>query len=95
MAEESLRIRLLPDEVRTKISSSCKITSGESVIEGLFTNALDAGARSIVIDADLARGCITCCDDGTGIYEAEFSEQGNLVKSHCMATLQFAFLWPL
>ena len=83
MGDNSLRITLLPDELRAQISSSSEITTPENVIQGLFTNALDADARSIVMEADFARGCITCSDNGTGISEVEFLEQGNLVKPHC------------
>ena len=83
MAEDSPRIGLLPKDVRAKISSSCVISNAENVIEGLVTNAFDADARSIVVEADFARGLITCVDDGIGIREEEFLEQGNLTKSHC------------
>jgi DNA mismatch repair protein MLH3 len=83
MAETTLRISLLPDDVRAKVSSTCDITTPESVIEGLVRNALDADARSIAIDADLARGYIAVCDDGNGIKEVEFSQQGHLAKLHC------------
>jgi DNA mismatch repair ATPase MutL len=84
MAVDSPRIGLLPKDVRAKISSSCVISTAENVIEGLVTNAFDADARSVVVEADFATGLVTCVDDGIGIREEEFSEQGNLTKSHCM-----------
>ncbi|EXJ64795.1 hypothetical protein A1O7_01133 [Cladophialophora yegresii CBS 114405] len=80
---EALRISLLPGDVRARISSTCDITTPESVIEELVRNALDADARSIVVEADFARGYIAVCDDGNGIKEVEFSQQGQLAKLHC------------
>ncbi|KIW72676.1 hypothetical protein PV04_00854 [Phialophora macrospora] len=90
MAETTLRISLLPDDVRAKVSSTCDITTPESVIEGLVRNALDADARSIAIEADLARGYIAVCDDGNGIKEVEFSQQGHLAKLHCSSKFNAA-----
>ncbi len=83
MAEEVSRISLLPDDVRAKVFSSCEINTPENVIEGLVRNALDAHARSILVEADFARGFFAVSDDGTGIREIEFSEQGQLAKLHC------------
>ena len=83
MAEDALRISLLPDDIRAKVSSSFEITTPETVLEGLVRNALDAGAHSIVLDADLARGYLAISDNGTGIREIEFLEQGHLAKLHC------------
>jgi DNA mismatch repair ATPase MutL len=91
MAEDALRISLLPDDIRAKVSSSFEITTPEAVIEGLVRNALDADARSIVIDADFARGYLTVSDDGTGIREIEFLEQGQLAKSYCAELVRFPF----
>ena len=84
MADGFARISPLPNDVRAQLSSSCEITSAEHVIEGLVRNALDADARSIIIEADFAKGYISVCDDGTGIKETDFSEIGHLAKLHCM-----------
>ena len=79
----SLPISLLPDDACAKLLSASELTSPERVVEGLLTNALDAGAQSIVIVADFARGYISIQDDGTGIKEVEFSEEGHLAQSNC------------
>ena len=89
MAEEVPRISLLPDDIRTKVSSSCTIITSEDVIEGLVRNALDAHARSITIEADFTRGFFTVSDDGAGIRDIEFLEQGQLAKPHCKEPAHF------
>ncbi|KIW96539.1 uncharacterized protein Z519_01930 [Cladophialophora bantiana CBS 173.52] len=87
MAEGRFRISPLPDEVWAKVSSSCEITSPEHVVEGLMRNALDADASSIVIEAELSKGYLSVCDNGSGINKVEFSEQGHLAKLHCSSKL--------
>lgn len=84
MSEDSLRIALLPQHVRAKVLSSYQITSPENVIEGLVRNSLDAGAHSIHIEADLARGFTSVRDDGTGIRGVEFSQNRRLAQPNCM-----------
>lgn len=91
MAAKSHRIALLPENVRSEISSASEIVSYEQVIEGLFRNALDARAQSIVIEVDLAKGDFTISDDGDGVEEAEFSSTGHLAKLHCANS--FSFSW--
>ncbi|KIX93278.1 uncharacterized protein Z520_10921 [Fonsecaea multimorphosa CBS 102226] len=83
MAEGCPRIRLLPDHVWKKVASSRELTSPEHVIEGLLRNALDANASSIVIEVEFSKGYISVCDNGNGIKEVEFSEQGQLARLHC------------
>ncbi|EXJ61266.1 uncharacterized protein A1O5_11823 [Cladophialophora psammophila CBS 110553] len=87
MAEGRFRISPLPNEVWKKVSSSFEITSPEHVVEGLMRNALDADASTIVIEAELSKGCLSVCDNGSGINEVEFSEQGYLAKLHCSSKL--------
>ncbi len=90
MAETSLRISLLLDDVRDKVSSSSEVISHESVIEGLVRNALDADSTSVTIVADFTRGYYFIQDDGTGIKGIEFADNGHLAQLHCMenCTLQ-------
>jgi DNA mismatch repair ATPase MutL len=83
MPNEPHRISLLPDDVRAKVSSSYDLVTPEEVVDGLFQNALDAGARSISIEADFAKGWITLSDDGIGVRHFEFSEEGCLARLHC------------
>lgn len=87
MVETSARIRPLPHATRAKIASSCEIVSPDNVIEGLVQNALDADANSITIEAELAKGYYSVRDDGTGIKEIEFADDGHLAKLHCTNTL--------
>ncbi|KIW30674.1 uncharacterized protein PV07_06397 [Cladophialophora immunda] len=87
MAKSCPRIDLLPDEVWAKVSSSCEITSSEHVIEGLLRNALDADASSIAIEVEFSKGYISICDNGSGIKQVEFSEQGQLARLHCSSKL--------
>ncbi|KIX00119.1 uncharacterized protein Z518_10256 [Rhinocladiella mackenziei CBS 650.93] len=83
MAATSVPIILLPADVRSKVSSSYEIASPQHVIEGLFQNALDAEATSINIEVDFTKGSILVCDDGIGIREGEFAENGHLAQLHC------------
>ena len=83
MTSNDCHIRLLPVEVQGQIFSSYELTTPASVVEGLVTNALDAAARTITIEVDFVRSCITCFDDGTGIKHEEFSEEGALARPHC------------
>ncbi|KIV78506.1 hypothetical protein PV11_10216 [Exophiala sideris] len=73
----------LSEEVRSRLSSAREIVSPEDVVEGLVRNALDAEAHTIAIELDLAKGYISVQDDGIGIDDLEFSENGHLAKHHC------------
>ncbi|OAP62524.1 hypothetical protein AYL99_04729 [Fonsecaea erecta] len=87
MAASKPRISLLPDDVWKKVASSCEITSPQHVIEGLLRNALDADASSIVIEVEFSKGYVSICDNGNGIKQVEFSEQGQLARLHCTKQL--------
>ena len=83
MTTKAHEIVLLPQDVRAQISSAHEITSQQHVIDGLFKNALDAGAHSISIEANFAKGYFLVEDDGAGIREIAFSVSGHLAKLHC------------
>ena len=68
----------------TLIKSSINITTLEDAILGLLCNALDAEATKIEIDVQADRGSCTVADDGSGIPEHEFLEDGGLLKVHCL-----------
>ncbi|EXJ96502.1 hypothetical protein A1O1_01628 [Capronia coronata CBS 617.96] len=87
MAFVSHSIALLSENVCQKISSSQQITSHEDVIDGLVENALDADARSVVVEVDFAKGYFSVRDDGFGIEGVEFTEAGHLAKPHCTSKL--------
>lgn len=78
-----MSIHPLPEDVRAQIRSSVEITSLLDVAEGLLRNALDAGADSVSITLDFAKGFCAVQDDGSGIASSEFSEGGNLARMHC------------
>lgn len=83
MAGAAQRIAPLPDHVRSQLSSSIDITTHEQVVVGLLENALDADAGSIALHLDLARGYFSVLDDGIGIQEVEFLQDGCLGRAHC------------
>ena len=78
-----MSIRALPEDVCAQIRSSVEITSLLDVAEGLLTNALDAGADSVSIAVDFAKGFCAVQDNGSGIPSSEFSAGGKLARVHC------------
>ncbi|KAL2421276.1 hypothetical protein ABEF95_007727 [Exophiala dermatitidis] len=87
MAGISHRIAPLPENTRLTLSSSQLVTSHEDVIEGLVENALDADAHSVSVEVDFAKGYISVRDDGVGIPNTEFTEDGQLARPHCTSKL--------
>ncbi len=82
-----MSISPLPEDVRAQIKSSVEITSLLDVVDGLLRNALDAGAGSVSITVDFARGFCAVEDNGTGIPSFEFSQRGHLAQIHCESSL--------
>ena len=78
-----MSIRPLPEDVRAQIRSSVEITSLLDVVDGLLRNALDAGANSVSINVDFAKGFCAVKDDGSGIPSSEFSLHASLTRIHC------------
>lgn len=74
------KILSLPEDVATQISSSTAIPSLTSVVIGLLENSLDAGATEIEIRVDFRRASCDVEDDGDGIVNEEFAEEGGLGK---------------
>lgn len=77
------RILPLRTEDIARIKSSINITTLEDAILGLLCNALDAEATKIEIDWQADRGSCTITDNGFGIPEHEFREDGGLLKVYC------------
>jgi len=77
--------RILPLRIEdiAQIKSSINITTLEDAILGLLCNALDAEATKIEIDVQPDRGSCTVIDNGFGIPEHEFTEDGGLLKVYC------------
>ena len=79
-----MSIRPLPRHVAAQITSSVLITSLNDAVSGLVKNALDAGAATVNIYLDYAKGGCTVEDNGLGIPPAEFRVDGGLGKAHRM-----------
>ncbi len=70
----------LPPQVAAQIVSSTSIPSLTSVVLGLISNSLDAGACKIDVNVDFSRGAASVEDDGVGIPPKEFTDSGGLGK---------------
>lgn len=76
------RIKILPENIASKIAAGEVIQRPESVVKELMENAIDAGAKSIeVIVKNAGKKLIQVCDDGSGM-----SEEDALISIHKHAT---------
>ena len=74
------KIKILPDNIASKIAAGEVIQRPESVVKELMENAIDAGAKTIeVIVKNAGKKLIQVCDDGSGM-----SEDDALISIHNM-----------
>ena len=84
MPSSPKNIYLLPPDVIAKIKSSTSIIHLNGVVVELVKNALDANASTVLISVDFKRGSCIVEDNGDGIPQAEFGEDGGIGKAHRM-----------
>ena len=66
------RIKILPENISSKIAAGEVVQRPESVVKELMENSIDAGAKSIeVIIKRAGKNFIQVCDDGTGMNEED------------------------
>lgn len=64
------RIKILPEEIASKIAAGEVIQRPESVVKELIENSIDAGAKNItVILKDAGKALVQVIDDGCGMSE--------------------------
>jgi hypothetical protein len=95
MAQRTPAIKALPPEIVAQIRSSTTITSLSGVVVELAKNSLDAGATKIDITTDFRLGACSVTDDGEGIPQREFREDGGLGKLHRTSVFSSCFLSAL
>ncbi|MGB5529739.1 MAG: DNA mismatch repair endonuclease MutL, partial [Ignavibacteriaceae bacterium] len=66
------RIKILPENIASKIAAGEVVQRPESVVKELMENSIDAGAKSIeVIIKRAGKNFIQVCDDGLGMNEED------------------------
>ncbi|MCW9065046.1 MAG: DNA mismatch repair endonuclease MutL, partial [Ignavibacteriaceae bacterium] len=66
------RIKILPDNIASKIAAGEVVQRPESVVKELIENSIDAGAKNIeVIIKRAGKNFIQVCDDGIGMNEED------------------------
>jgi DNA mismatch repair protein MutL len=66
------RIKILPENIASKIAAGEVVQRPESVVKELMENSIDAGSKTIeVIIKRAGKNLIQVCDDGTGMSEED------------------------
>lgn len=71
-------IRKLPESVALRLRSTLVVTSLSDAVFQLVQNSLDADARSIRVQANLARNSCVVEDDGVGIQPVDMGMVGQM-----------------
>jgi DNA mismatch repair protein MutL len=65
-------IKILPDNIASKIAAGEVIQRPESVVKELIENSIDANAKNVeVVVKNAGKNLIQVCDDGTGMSEED------------------------
>ena len=68
------RIKILPENIASKIAAGEVVQRPESVVKELMENSIDAGAKIIEVAIKRAgKNFIQVCDDGTGMSEEDLT----------------------
>ena len=68
------RIKILPENIASKIAAGEVVQRPESVVKELIENSIDAGAKNIdLIIKRAGKNYIQVCDDGNGMSEADIT----------------------
>lgn len=66
------RIKILPENIASKIAAGEVVQRPESVVKELMENSIDAGAKTVEVSIKRAgKNFIQVCDDGTGMSEED------------------------
>ncbi|MCL4278590.1 MAG: DNA mismatch repair endonuclease MutL, partial [Ignavibacteriaceae bacterium] len=80
------RIKILPENIASKIAAGEVVQRPESVVKELMENAIDADAKSIEVSIKRAgKNFIQVCDDGIGMAEEDI-----ILSVHKHATSKIA-----
>lgn len=78
MPAEAPTIRKLPESVALRLRSTLVVTSLSDAVFQLVQNSLDADARNIRVQANLARNSCVVEDDGVGILPVDMGMVGQM-----------------
>lgn len=78
MPTEAPTIRKLPESVALRLRSTLVVTSLSDAVFQLVQNSLDADARNIRVQANLARNSCVVEDDGVGILPVDMGMVGQM-----------------